>query len=84
MMFKNRMLGKILWPKREKVIGDWRILHNDELLDLYLTKHRVIKSRKRWAGHVACMGGRRFYICILGFGDGIILKWIFKKQDRIM
>jgi hypothetical protein len=33
-MFKNRVLGKILWPKRKKVIGDWKKLHNDELLDL--------------------------------------------------
>jgi hypothetical protein len=52
----------------------------------------VIRSM-RWAGHVACLGGREIYT---GFGGKacrrrflkdigmdwmIVLKWIFKKQD---
>ena len=39
-----------------------RVLHNEELNDLYSTiiKVRVIKSRRMiWAGHVARMGERR-------------------------
>ena len=41
--------------------GEWRKLHNVELNDLYFSHNIVwvIKlRRKRWAGHVARMGGR--------------------------
>jgi len=40
---------------------DWRKLHSEELNDLYSPPHtvRVIKSRMRWAEHVAYMGERR-------------------------
>jgi hypothetical protein len=40
------------------VAGGWRILHNEELHDLYSSPSivRVIKARKmRWAGHVVRM-----------------------------
>ena len=38
----------------------WRILHNEELNDLYcLPNIWVIKSKRRWMGHVARMGERR-------------------------
>jgi hypothetical protein len=45
----------------EEVTGKWRILHNEELNDLYSVQNivRVIKSRMRWAEHVARMGERR-------------------------
>ena len=33
-MFENRVLRKILWPKREQVTGEWRRLHNKELYDV--------------------------------------------------
>ena len=45
-------------PKRDKVTGEWRQLHNAELNDLYSSPIivRAIKSsRMRWAGHVARM-----------------------------
>ena len=57
-MFENRVLTRILGPKRDGVTGEWRNLHNEELNDLYSSPNtvRVIKSRRmRWAGHVARM-----------------------------
>ena len=36
MVFKDRVLRKILGPKKQKVRGKWRRLHSEELHDLYL------------------------------------------------
>jgi hypothetical protein len=76
------------------VTGEWRRLHNEELIDLYSspTIVRVIKSRRmRWAGHVACMSEKRgAYRVLVGEGDNcedpgvdgrIILRRIFGKWD---
>jgi hypothetical protein len=56
------VLRTIFGPKRDKVMGEWRKLHNKELYDLYSSPSviRIIKSRRmRWAGHVARMGEKR-------------------------
>ena len=34
-VFENRVLRRILGPKRDEVTGEWRKLHNEELSDLY-------------------------------------------------
>jgi hypothetical protein len=34
-MFENRVLGAIFGPKRDEVTGQWRMLHNGELHNLY-------------------------------------------------
>jgi len=63
-VFENRVLRRILGPKRDEVTGEWRNLHNEELNDLYCSSNifRVIKSRQmRWAGHVARMGKGEAY-----------------------
>jgi hypothetical protein len=49
-------------PNREKVTGDWRKVHNEELHGLHSSPNiiRVVKSRKkRWAEHVACVGEKK-------------------------
>jgi hypothetical protein len=41
------------------VTGNWRKLHNEEILNLYSLPNiiRMMKSRRiRWAGHLARMG----------------------------
>ena len=66
-MFENRVLRRIFGVKRDRVTGEWRKLHNEELNDLYCSPNivRVIKQRRmRWAEHVARMGERS----IQGFG----------------
>jgi hypothetical protein len=52
-VFENRVLRRIFGPRRDKVTGEWRKLHNEELKDLYSSLNIVwvIKSRRmRWAG----------------------------------
>jgi hypothetical protein len=57
-MFQNRVLRRIFGRKRDEVTAEWSKLHNEELNGLYSLPNivRVIKSRLRWAGHVARMG----------------------------
>jgi hypothetical protein len=51
----NRMLRIISGPKRLKVTGGYRKLHN-----VCISPSRMIKSRRmRWAGHVARMAEDR-------------------------
>jgi len=72
-VFENRVLRRIIGPKREEVTGEWRKLHN-ELNNLYSSPNivRVIKSRRmRWAGHVARVGERRgVYRVLVGKPEG--------------
>ena len=91
----SKVLRRIFGPKRKEVKGAWRKLHNEELNDLYSSLNIVqwIKSRMRWAGHVARMGeGRGVYRVLVGKPEGnhlgdpgvdgrIILRWIFRTWD---
>jgi hypothetical protein len=72
-VFENKVLRRIFGPKRDKVTGECRRLHNKELYALYsLNIIRVVKSRRlRWAGHVARMGERRgAYRALVGKLEG--------------
>ena len=73
-MFENRVLRRVFGPKRDKVIGEWRKLHNVELSDLYSLPNivRVVKSRgMRWEGNVPRMGeGRGGHRVLVGKPEG--------------
>jgi hypothetical protein len=73
-VFENRVLRRILGPKRDEVTGEWRKLHNKELHDLYSSPSiiTIIKSRRmRLAGHVARMGEKRnAYRLLVGMPEG--------------
>jgi hypothetical protein len=90
------VLRRIFGPQRDEVTGEWRKLHNEELNDLYFSPNisQVIKSRIRWAGHVASMGREEMFTGFWcrylrerdhledpGVDDGIVLKWIFRAWD---
>ena len=73
-MIENRVLRRLFGRKRDKVTGEWRKLHNEEISDLYSLPNivRVVKLRRmRWAVHVARMGeGRGVHRVLVGKPEG--------------
>ena len=95
-VFQNRVLKRAFWLKRDGVTGKWKILHNEELSDLYCSPSivGVIKSRMRWSVYVAYMGRgvvhtgfwwgnlrERNILEDPGVDGRIILRWIFRKWN---
>jgi hypothetical protein len=72
-VFENRVLRRIFGPKRDKIVGGWRNLHNEELHNLHSSPNiiRAIKSTNmRAPGHVACMRERKTYRILVGEPEG--------------
>ena len=73
-VFENRVLRRVLGPKRNEVRREWRKLHNKNLNDLYSSPNivRVIKSlRIILTEHVARIGERRgVYRDLVGNPEG--------------
>jgi hypothetical protein len=61
-VFENKVLRRLVGPKKDEVTGEWRKLHNEELHDLYSSPSiiRIIKAKRmKWVGHVERMGKKR-------------------------
>jgi hypothetical protein len=73
-VFENRVLRRILGPRRDEVTGKWRKLHNEELNDLCSFPNivQVLKLRRmRWVGHVVHVAeGRGVYSVLVGKPEG--------------
>jgi len=57
----NSLLRRIFGPQRERVTGDWIKSLSDYRRNLYYSQNitMVIKSRMRWAEHVARIREKR-------------------------
>jgi len=75
-VFESRVLRRISGPKRDKVTGEWRKLHIEELNGLYSSPNIiwVIKLRRMgWVGLIACVGEKRdVYRILVGKTEGKI------------
>jgi hypothetical protein len=72
-VFQNKELSRIFGPNRDEVTGGWRKPHNEELRDLYSSPSiiKIMKSRRRWAEHVARMGEKtNAYMLLVGKPEG--------------
>ena len=73
-VFENRVLRRIFGPRRDKVTGECRKIHYEEMSDLYCSPSivRLIKSRiMTWAGHLARMVESRVaYRVLVGRSEG--------------
>jgi hypothetical protein len=60
-VFENTMLRGLFGPKRDKAVGGWRKLHNEELHDSFSSTDiiRIMKRRIRRAGMLHAWRGRR-------------------------
>jgi hypothetical protein len=56
-VFENRVLRRILGPKRDEVTGDWRKLPNEELHDLY-SSPSIISTNEGVEESVLVVGGK--------------------------
>jgi hypothetical protein len=46
-VLENRVLRRIFGPKRDKMTGEWRQLHNEELYDLYSSPSIISINKSR-------------------------------------
>jgi hypothetical protein len=69
-VFENRVLRRIFGPKKDKVTGQQRRLHNMELYALYSSPNniQVIKSRRFEVVRACSMNGGK-QMCIQGFSE---------------
>jgi hypothetical protein len=71
-VFEKTVLRRIFGPKRDKVIGGWRKLHNEDLYNLHPLPSiiRMVNSRRvRWEG-CSTNGEKNAYRILVGKPEG--------------
>ena len=48
-VFENMVWRRIFGPRRDEVTGEWRRLHNEELLTQYCAGDKIEKNEMGWA-----------------------------------
>jgi hypothetical protein len=66
-VFENRVLRRIFGPKMVEVRGEWRMLHSEELHNLYSSPHIVRQVKANEVGG-ACGTHGRGQQSVHGFG----------------
>jgi len=71
-VFKNRVLRRIFWAKRDKVTREWSKLHNEELNDLYSSPTIVWVIKLRMRDRACSVYGERrgVYRVLVGKPEG--------------
>jgi len=70
-VFENRLLRRVFGLKRDKVTGEWRKLHKEELRDFYSFPNIMQVVKSRWSGHVGRMEeGRGVHRVLVGKPEG--------------
>jgi hypothetical protein len=72
-VLEDRVLRRMLGPKRDEVTGEWRKMRNKKLRDICSLPSiiRMIKSRRmKWKGHVARREKRNAYKLSVGKPEG--------------
>jgi hypothetical protein len=94
-VFENRVLRRMLGPKRNDVTGEWRRLDNEELNYLYSSLNTIRVIKKKEMGRTRSTYGEKRGVTGFWLGDPrgrnqlegpglygrIIVKWVFKKWD---
>ena len=91
---ENMVLRRIIVPRRDEVMGEWRRLYNEELLTQYCAGDKIEKNEMGWAcgafgwGEGGCIrswwGDRRErdHRGDLRIDGWIILGWISRRWDN--
>jgi hypothetical protein len=95
-VFENRVLSSIFGPKRDKVTGKWRKLHNEEFNHLHSSPNIVQVTKENEMGRARSIYGgggeaytgfwwgnlrQRDHLGDPGIDGKIILRWINRKWD---
>jgi hypothetical protein len=80
-VFENRVLRRIFGPKRDKVTGEWRKLHSEELHNLYSSPDVISQVEANEVGG-ACGTHGRGVKSVQGFGGKARRKWTTWKTKE--
>jgi len=62
-VFENWVLRRIFGPNRDEVTGEWRKLHNEELIDLY--SQNIFRAKNGMGEACSTYGERRVAYSVL-------------------